>query len=136
MAKTFCALWPSSIRKRTNSYKWPMTCFISYNRAMKKYFANTILVNKMKKDMKEVNLLKDYCDSTSLHGWFFFGGSSSDKKMSWSGFFWLIILMASMSAAVFVMGTTIQGKTKLDIALKCMLLRQIHLIRISNFRFH
>jgi hypothetical protein len=45
----------------------------------------------------------------SLHGWFFYGGSTSDKKTSVSGWFWFIILAASMSAAVFVMGTNIQG---------------------------
>jgi hypothetical protein len=56
-----------------------------------------------------MDYLKEYCDATSLHGWFFYGGSSSDKKTSISGFFWLAVLVGSMSAAVFVMGTTIQG---------------------------
>jgi len=53
--------------------------------------------------------LKEYCDATSLHGWFFYGGSSSEKKTSFSGFFWISVLAASMSAAVFVMGNNIQG---------------------------
>jgi hypothetical protein len=56
-----------------------------------------------------MDYLKEYCDATSLHGWFFYGGSTSDKKTSISGFFWLAVLVGSMSAAVFVMGTTIQG---------------------------
>ena len=63
----------------------------------------------MKPPKEKFNYLKEYCDATSLHGWFFYGGSTSDKKTSFSGFFWLFILVASMSAAVFVMGTTIQG---------------------------
>lgn len=63
----------------------------------------------VKPPKEKFNYLKEYCDATSLHGWFFYGGSTSDKKTSFSGFFWLFILVASMSAAVFVMGTTIQG---------------------------
>jgi hypothetical protein len=61
--------------------------------------------------MKQLNLFKEYCDATTLHGWFFYGGSSSEKKVSWSGCFWLFVLAASMSGAVFVMGTTIQGES-------------------------
>ena len=68
-----------------------------------------VTVRKTKKEMQKLYLLKEFCDATSLHGWFFYGGSSSEKKCSWSGFFWFIVLAASMSGAVFVMGTTIQG---------------------------
>ena len=68
-----------------------------------------IVVESLREE--KLNYLKEYCDATSLHGWFFYGGSSSDKKLSPSGFFWLAVLVGSMSAAVFVMGTTVQGIT-------------------------
>ena len=69
-------------------------------------------------EKEKLNYLKEYCDATSLHGWFFYGGSSSEKKTSISGFFWLAVLVGSMSAAVFVMGTTIQGNSMCYILVK------------------
>jgi hypothetical protein len=47
----------------------------------------------------------------SLHGWYFFGSTKKPdgKGLSMDQIFWLIVIVLSMSAAVFVMGTNIQG---------------------------
>ena len=87
-------------------------------------------------EMKHVDLFSDYCNSTSLHGWFFYGGSKSEKKLSWAGCFWLLVLLASMSAAVFVMGTTIHGKM---LRLHLLLTRpnnQLRLVQTCVNRMH
>ena len=47
-----------------------------------------------------------------MHGWYFFGSSKKPEGngLSLDQIFWLLIIVMSMSAAVFVMGTNIQGK--------------------------
>jgi hypothetical protein len=91
---------------RKNVLKLPSTDKVNINFVINNKYVK-ITVESLRKE--KVNYLKEYCDATSLHGWFFYGGSSSEKKTSPAGVFWMTILAASMSAAVFVMGTTIQG---------------------------
>ncbi len=50
------------------------------------------------------------CDF-SLHGWKFYDSSKNDGKLSLSSIFWLIVIVVSISSAVYVMATNIQGKT-------------------------
>jgi hypothetical protein len=54
-------------------------------------------------------LFKEFCESTSLHGWFFYQDCQKEKKNSLASFYWLFVILASMTGAVFVMGTTVQG---------------------------
>ncbi len=54
---------------------------------------------------------KDFCETTTIHGWYFFGKTTCKKKPSLLRIFWIVVLGLSIGAAVFVMGTTVQGET-------------------------
>jgi hypothetical protein len=54
-------------------------------------------------------VVEEFCDSTSLHGWAFFGGKSSDGKWTPNGLFWLAVIVVSIVSAVYVVGYTIKG---------------------------
>ena len=66
-----------------------------------------------KKSSEEVvpELFTEFCESTSLHGWGFYGRSKkSEGKFSPSAIFWLIVIIFSVSSAVYVMTNNIQGE--------------------------
>jgi hypothetical protein len=80
--------------------------------------------------------MEEFLKSTSLHGWKFLSGKAfvkdgnvnsnnidksnnsnnnnnnnkNAKKFSFSRIFWIVIVVASLAAAVYVTGNTIQGK--------------------------
>ena len=70
------------------------------------------------KKSARAQLFKEFCESTSLHGWFFFQQSQKEKKNFGASFFWLLIILTSMLATVFVMGTTIHGKYRAGYIIK------------------
>ena len=46
----------------------------------------------------------------SLHGFYFFGGEDTDSKFSFSGLFWLFIIVGTMVCSAYVLWSNVQGK--------------------------